>query len=132
MKKRIVLIVLIIVLTILAVGIGLFIKKLFVLFGIFLALGLYSFAKAEKLKESADAENKTVAEAKEWMKENISKEMIEMLNSDEMDEEGQKSAELLYLDRLDQLADKLLDAFPTLNASLAEQLIEEFSNQNNE
>ncbi len=105
---------------------------LFVLFGIFLALGLYSFAKAEKLKESADAENKTVAEAKEWMKENISKEMIEQLNSDETDEEGQKSAELLYLDRLDQLADKLLDAFPTLNASLAEQLIEEFSNQNNE
>lgn len=105
---------------------------LFVLFGIFLALGLYSFAKAEKLKAGAEAEKQTVAEAKEWMKENISKDMIEMLNSDETDEEGLKSAELLYLDRLDQLAEKLLTAFPTLNDSLAEQLIEEFSNQNNE
>ncbi|MBR6537941.1 MAG: hypothetical protein IKT67_12160 [Lachnospiraceae bacterium] len=97
---------------------------LFVMFGIFLALGIFSFVKAGKLKESAEIENKTVAEAKEWMEKNFSKDMLNDLSVGSEDEVT--SEELLYIERVDQLVKRLLDAFPGLKHSLAEQLVEEF------
>ena len=97
---------------------------LFVMFGIFLALGIFSFVKAGKLKESAEIENKTVAEAKEWMEKNFTKDMLNDLSVGSEDEVT--SEELLYIERVDQLVKRLLDAFPGLKHSLAEQLVEEF------
>ena len=97
---------------------------LFVMFGIFLALGIFSFVKAGKLKESAEIENKTVAEAKEWMEKNFSKDMLNDISVGS--EDDVTSEELLYIERVDQLVKRLLDAFPGLKHSLAEQLVEEF------
>ena len=97
---------------------------LFVMFGIFLALGIFSFMKAGKLKESAEIENKTVAEAKEWMEKNFSKDMLNDISVGS--EDDVTSEELLYIERVDQLVKRLLDAFPGLKHSLAEQLVEEF------
>lgn len=97
---------------------------LFVMFGIFLALGIFSFMKAGKLKESAEIENKTVAEAKEWMEKNFSKDMLNDISVGS--EDDVTSEELLYIERVDQLVKRLLDVFPGLKHSLAEQLVEEF------
>ena len=101
---------------------------LFVMFGIFLALGIFSFVKAGQLKAGADAENKTVEEAKRWMEQNFTKDMLNTVTSDDSEEEIQ-SEELLYMDRRDQLVARLLAAFPSLNDSLAEQLVDEFFGQ---
>ncbi len=101
---------------------------LFAMFGIFLALGIFSFVKAGQLKAGADAENKTVEEAKRWMEQNFTKDMLNTVTSDDSEEEI-KSEELLYMDRLDQLVARLLAAFPSLNDSLAEQLVDEFFGQ---
>lgn len=98
------------------------------MFVVFLALGVFSFAKSGKLKEGAVLEEQLVAEAKKWLNENISDEMLQAFDK-EAPEDSEKSAELLYLDRLDKLQEALLAAFPSLNASLAEQLIEEFYTQ---
>lgn len=97
---------------------------LLVMFGIFLALGVFSFVKAGKLKEGAELENKTVAEAKAWMEKNFSKDMLGEGASDS--ETEVTSEELLYMERLDALVKRLSEAFPDLKHSLAEQLVEEF------
>ena len=97
---------------------------LLVMFGIFLALGVFSFVKAGKLKEGAELENKTVAEAKAWMEKNFSKDMLGEGASDS--ETEVTSEELLYMERLDALVKRLSEAFPDLKQSLAEQLVEEF------
>ncbi len=97
---------------------------LFVMFGIFLALGIFSFAKADKLKESVELENKTVAKAKEWMEKNFTKDMLDDITAGS--DENVTSEELLYMERLDQLVKRLADAFPDLKHSLAEQMVEEF------
>ena len=97
---------------------------LFVMFGAFLALGVFSFVKANKLKEGAELENKTVEEAKVWMEKNFTKDMLGEGSSET--EEEVTSEELLYMERLDGLVKRLLEAFPDLKHSLAEQLVEEF------
>ncbi|MDD5899770.1 MAG: hypothetical protein PUC73_02545 [Lachnospiraceae bacterium] len=103
---------------------------LFIMFSIFLGLGIFSFVKAGKLKEDAKNEQEQIATVKAWLQENITDEVLASLRADGSYEDEPKTAELLYLDYLDQLLDKVLVAFPAINASLAEQLIEEFCNQN--
>lgn len=105
---------------------------LFLMFGIFLILGIFSYAKAGHLKENALAEKQLVADVKEWIAQNITKEMLDSLNSEESGEDDSRTEELLYLDRLDQLVETVLAAFPTVHASLAEQLIEEFCSEHME
>ncbi len=101
---------------------------LFIMFGIFLALGIFSFVKAGQLKADAELENKTVDEVKRWMKQNFTKDMLGSVTSGE-DEGEIRTEELLYMDRLDQLVERLLTAFPDLHDSLAEQLVEEHFGQ---
>ena len=98
---------------------------LFIMFGIFLALGIFSFAKAASLKEGAENEKQTIEKAKIWMEQNFSKDLLSADNTDAVAEEA-NTEELLYMNRLDQLVARLVDAFPDLHDSLAEQLIEEF------
>ncbi len=105
---------------------------LFLMFGLFLVLGIFSYAKAGHLKENALTEKQLVADVKEWISKNITKEMVASLNSEESGEDDTRAEELLYLDRLDQLVDTVLAAFPAVHASLAEQLIEEFCNEHME
>lgn len=105
---------------------------LFLMFGIFLALGIFSFAKAKTLKADAEKENQTVAEAKTWMEKNFTKEILASVSAGNASNEEVHSEELLYMDRLDQLVGRLHTAFPTLHDSLAEQLVEEFLHQNEE
>ncbi len=104
---------------------------LFVMFSVFLGLGIFSFVKAEKLKGDAEQENALIAEAKAWIAENITPDMIIALDNTDEDDEI-KSAELLYLDRLDELVAMVLARFPGLHDTLAEQLIEEFCGQHAE
>lgn len=105
---------------------------LFVIFGIFLILGIFSFTKADQLKELAENEKKLVAEANEWMEKNFSADMLVCLNEEEASSENIKPKEILYMDCLDQLVESLLAAFPTLHDSLAEQLVEDFCNRSEE
>ena len=99
---------------------------LFIMFAIFLALGIFSFAKADKLKEAAAEEKQLVATVKAWIEKNITKEMISAMSVGGTYEDEPKTAELLYLDCLDQLVEKVCSAFPALHDSLAEQLLEDF------
>lgn len=103
---------------------------LFLMFAIFLGLGIFSFQKANQLKQEAVKENELASSVKEWMKTNISKETLNSLIPEGTYEDEPKTAELLYLDCLDQLTAKVIAAFPELHPSLAEQLIEEFFHQN--
>lgn len=104
---------------------------LFVVFGIFLVLGIFSFTKADQLKESAENEKKLVEEANEWMEKNFSKEMLAALNEDAASDKINPQ-EILYMDRLDQLVGRLLEAFPGLHDSMAEQLVEDFCSRSEE
>ena len=99
---------------------------LFIMFGIFLALGIFSFIKAGSLKADAEKEKQTVAEAKAWMEKNFTKDLLSSGTIDTVYEDEVNSEELLYMNRLDQLVARLVAAFPDLHDSLAEQLIEEF------
>lgn len=101
---------------------------LFVVFGIFLILGIFSFTKADQLKEGAENEKKLVEEANEWMEKNFSKEQLISLD-EESSSDKLKPQEILYMDCLDQLVERLLEAFPGLHDSLAEQLVEDFCNR---
>ncbi|MBQ8799321.1 MAG: DUF308 domain-containing protein [Lachnospiraceae bacterium] len=97
---------------------------LVLIFGVFLVLGVVSYIKAGQLKQGAVDEKQLIAEVKEWMSQNITKEALAALNPEEEDSE---TAELLYLDCMDSLVNTILAAFPNVHASLAEQLIEELS-----
>lgn len=95
-----------------------------VMFTAFLAMGIFSFVKAGKLKVEAVKEKALATEAKKWLEENISEDTLHAYDTGS-GAEG-KSEELLYLNRLDRIRETLLAEFPDLNSSFAEQLIEEF------
>lgn len=95
-----------------------------VMFTAFLVMGIFSFVKAGKLKEEALKEKALTTEVKKWLEENISEDTLHTYDT-KTGAEG-KSEELLYLNRLDRLRETLLTAFPDLNSSFAEQLIEDF------
>ena len=99
---------------------------LFIMFGIFLVLGIFSFVKAGQLKAGAEEENELVSKVKVWMQENFTKEMLADLTKTDISSDEVNTEELLYMDRLDGLVKRLSDAFPTLHDSMAEQLVEEF------
>lgn len=106
---------------------------LFAVFGIFLALGIFSFSKADQLKESAEKEKKLVAEANEWMDKNFSVDMLVSVNeTEESSSNDIRPKEILYMDCLDRLVERLLEAFPDLHDSLAEQLVEDFCSRSEE
>lgn len=106
---------------------------LFAVFGIFLALGIFSFSKADQLKESAENEKKLVAEANEWMEKNFSLDMLVSLDDNgENTSDGLRPKEILYMDCIDKLVERLLEAFPDLHDSLAEQLVEDFCSRSDE
>lgn len=95
-----------------------------VMFTAFLVMGIFSFAKAGKLKEDAVKEKALTTEVKKWLEENISEDTLHTYDTKTGTDD--KSEELLYLNRLDRLRETLLTAFPDLNSSFAEQLIEDF------
>lgn len=105
---------------------------LLLVFAIFLALGLFSFSKANSFKNAADVENRLIEEVKEWMNQNITNEVLASLTEEGDVVEGKRTAELLYLDKVDQLVGMVKTTFPYLHDTLAEQLVEEFCNQNSE
>lgn len=105
---------------------------LLLIFAIFLGLGLFSFSKANSLKNAADVENRLIEEVKGWMEQNFTSEIMASLVDEGDVVEGKRTAELLYLDKVDQLVGMVKTAFPYLHDTLAEQLVEEFCNQNSE
>ncbi len=105
---------------------------LLIMFGIFLALGIFSFSKAATLKNEADIEKRLIEEVNAWMEQNFTKEIMTSLSDTSDVVEGKRTAELLYLDKVDQLVGMVQTAFPYLHDTLAEQLVEEFCNQNSE
>ena len=104
---------------------------LFVVFGIFLILGIFSFSKADQLKEGADKEKLLVAEAREWMEQNFSRDMLVSFD-EESSSDAIKPKEILYMDCIDRLVEQLQEKFPELHDSLAEQLVEDFCNRSEE
>lgn len=100
---------------------------MFLMFAVFLVLGIFSFLTAKTLKGDADTEEQLVAEANAWLNESITEETLRSI--DGVNTANVQSAELLYLNRIDKLQEALLAQFPGLQASLAEQLIEEFYTQ---
>ena len=105
---------------------------LLLIFAIFLGLGLFSFSKANSLKNAADVENRLIEEVKGWMEQNFTSEVLASLIDEGDVVEGKRTAELLYLDKVDQLVGMVKTSFPYLHDTLAEQLVEEFCNQNSE
>lgn len=105
---------------------------LLIMFGIFLVLGVFSFSKAASLKNDADVEKRLIEEVNLWMEQHFTKEIIASLSDTSDVVEGKRTAELLYLDKVDQLVEMVQNAFPYLHDTLAEQLVEEFCNQNSE
>lgn len=105
---------------------------LLLIFAIFLGLGLFSFSKANSLKNAADVENRLIEEVKGWMDQNFTSEVLASLVDEGDVVEGKRTAELLYLDKVDQLVGMVKTSFPYLHDTLAEQLVEEFCNQNSE
>lgn len=105
---------------------------LLIMFGIFLVLGVFSFSKAAALKNDADIEKRLIEEVNLWMEQHFTKEIIASLSDTSDVVEGKRTAELLYLDKVDQLVEMVQNAFPYLHDTLAEQLVEEFCNQNSE
>ncbi len=97
---------------------------IFVMFTAFLVMGIFSFAKAGKLKEDAVKEKALTTEVKKWLEENISEDTLHTYDT-KTGTDG-KSEELLYLNRLDRIRETMLAEFPDLNSSFAEQLIEDF------
>lgn len=102
---------------------------LFLMFAIFLGLGIFSFVKAGTLKNDALIEARMVEEVKTWMQNHITEELFASFSNANTGEDVFQSEELLYLDRIDKLLDLVHTAFPTLHDSLAEQLLEEFCNE---
>lgn len=105
---------------------------LLLIFAVFLGLGIFSFSKANTLKNAADVESKLIEDVKEWMNLNITSDILATLIEEGDVVEGKRTAELLYLDKVDQLVGMVKNAFPYLHDTLAEQLVEEFCNQNSE
>lgn len=95
-----------------------------IMFAAFFAMGIYSFVKASRLKPEAVKEKELSFRVRAWLDEHITDDTLRAY--DEKGKAESKSAELLYLNRLDQIRETLLAEFPDLNSSFAEQLIEDF------
>ncbi len=106
---------------------------LLVFFCIFFALGVFSYAKAGKLKGAADHEKELIAAANQWLSEHITKESLHAFDelsvrniAIEDDATLARTEDILYLNRIDAMRETLGNLFPDLNPSLAEQLAEEY------
>lgn len=113
---------------------------LLIIFGIFLILGVFSYAKAGKLKAAAVEEKEIVKKANLWLEQNVTEEILGKVDtvtksliaeeeSENDDEIVGRTDELLYLNRIDFLREFLMKEFPDLTPSFAEQLVEEFYNK---
>ena len=106
---------------------------LLVFFGFFLGMGIYSYWKAGKLKESAETEKELVENIKLWLAKNITEDALEAFDevsvktiATEDDETLARTEDLLYLNRIDGIREAVVKLFPEINPSLAEQLVEEY------
>lgn len=105
---------------------------LLLIFATFLALGVFSFMKAASLKNAAEIEKRLTEEVKEWMSNNFSDELMASVYEDAGIADETENAELLYLNKVDQLVGMVRKAYPYIHETLAEQLVEEFCNQNSD
>lgn len=112
---------------------------LFVMFSVFLILGLVSFRKATELKNVAEQEKELTIKVKEWLQEHITEESLhEPVTTDSLDtamsEEDAEativSEELFYLNRLTQIRESVKEAFPEISIAHADHLIEEYIQTN--
>ena len=115
---------------------------LFIMFSIFLILGIVSFRKSDGLKDAMVQETELTAKVKEWLQENVTEESLQEpvtdAASEEVSEEASEeeaeasivSEELFYLDRLAQIRDSVKEAFPEITDAHADHLIEEFIQAN--
>ncbi len=111
---------------------------LFVMFSIFLILGIISFRKSEGLKETMEREKELTIKVKEWLQENVTEESLhEPVTTDESTDVSEEDAEaaivseeLFYLDRLAQIRDSVKEAFPEISTAHADHLIEEYIQAN--
>lgn len=108
-----------------------------VMFGIFLSFGIVSFRKLPELKVEADKEAKLVEDVKNWLNTNITKDTIGKyrmtLKKEAADEFGINEdtiEDISYLHCLELIRTDLLNAFPEFSPVYAEQLVDEYYNDN--
>ncbi|MBQ7635840.1 MAG: hypothetical protein IJS80_00895 [Lachnospiraceae bacterium] len=89
---------------------------------LFIVYGIYSIIKGKSLKGEVVKEEETETRLKAYIKENVTKEMLDALNDEDT------SPELLYLKQSDLVKEKLMEAFPDTNDEYADMLVEEFMN----
>ncbi len=90
---------------------------------LFIVYGIYSIIKGKSLKSEVAEEEEREGKLKAYIKENVTKEMLDALNDEDT------SPELLYLKQSDLVKEKLMEAFPDTNEEYADMLVEEFMNE---
>ena len=82
--------------------------------------GTLNRKKGNSLKEEVEKENEDEEKFKSFLKENITKDILDSLNDDEI------TPELLYLKQSDYIKEALLKEYPDMNDEHADLLTDEF------
>jgi len=104
-----------------------------VFFSFFLGMSIFSYVKAGKIKGAALKEKELVAAVNQWLSENVTEESLHAFDevsvkniATEDAETLARTEEILYLNRIDSLREAVVQLFPDLNPSFAEQIIEDY------
>ena len=108
-----------------------------ILFLLAFAYGLFSVKSLGKLKEAAEREKVLVQQANEWLRDNITKETLSNYavvapedTAKVYDLEEETVHDLEYLQTQENVRLELMKVFPPLHEVLAEQLVDEFFDNN--
>lgn len=93
------------------------------LFVAFFIFGILSFRSAKRYEVEAIEENSLTDEINKWCNENLTKESIDVVLQEEMEE---TSVELLYYHRTEQMKAMITDKFINLEESFLDTVIENF------
>ena len=94
------------------------------LFLFFLYVAQSTSSKAKKVQAEIDAENKLTEQINDWLKTNITEELVSSLHDENISEE------LNYIRITDKVKDMLIEEFGNQNLAYLDRLIEEYYNEN--
>lgn len=98
----------------------LFYSVMYVMFIIFLLVSLNAFKNAKKINEDAQGEEEFIARIKNYIKDNITKEMLEACVSNDSD-----GSEDIYFTRIAMMKSILTTQFPDASEEMIDLLIDE-------
>ncbi len=88
-----------------------------------IAFGILSIVKASRLTSEIQDEEEKEKDLKEFIRNAVTREMLEELN------DGETTEELLYLKQTDLIRETLLNQYPDLNGEYADMLIDDYMNE---